>query len=267
MLKLYCLVMLSVLSLSAVKAQPTTQAISTSRNSAVKVVNSSVKEIHAGGFVLNDSLIVTTLDAIGSVKKIGKSTHFTLYRDIEILFENGDTVQARCVSVPNKKDLAPIKYNFALLELDPTYVNNQSWAPIYSRYRANAIGTALYFSGFRDTALTLSTQKGMLSGFSENSKFLSFQGPHNVFLNGSALFNESGKVVGIISTRFNVLRQELRQQMETFEDEIINGTYTNRQNFKTLQYFDRSLEINLGNAININYLRSYLIDRDIDFKE
>lgn len=267
MIKQICLGLITCLACGMLHGQANNLAIATSRSSALKVTNSSVKEIHAGGFVLNDSIVVTTLDAIGSVKKIGKATHFTLYRDVNVIFENGDTVQARCISVPSRKDLAPIKYNFALLQLDPTYVNNNTWAPIYSRYRANAVGTILYFSGFRDTSLTLSTQRGMLSGFSKSSTFLSFQGPHNVFLNGSALFNSSGEVVGIISTRFNALRQELRQQMETFEDEIINGTYSNRQNFKTLQYFDRSLEINLGNAININYLRSYLIERGIDFKE
>jgi len=238
-----------------------------SRSSAIKVTNSSIAHIHASGFVINDSVIATTLDAIGNIKKIGRATHFTLYRDLEVILANGDTVGATCISIPNRKDLAPIKYNFALLQMDTNYLIPYPPARIYSRYQANSVGTELFFSGYRDTSLILSSQKGMLSGFSTESQFISFQGPHNVYLNGSALFNSSGEVVGMISTRFNPLRQKLRLQMEKFEDQIINGTYSNRENFRTLQNFDKSLEINLGYAININYLRSYLMDKGIPFKE
>ena len=242
-------------------------SINASRDVAVKVTNSSKRGTQACGFVLNDSIIATSLDAVGSIFKFEGVTHFTLYRDFEVIFQNGDTVGAQCITVPTNEDLAPIKYNFALLKLDSNYTTAQTPARIYSRYAANPVGENLFFSGYRDTSLILSTQTGMLSGFAEDSKFVTFQGPHNSFLNGTALMNSSGEVIGMISTRFNPLQQSLGKQLSKLEDETIQGDESTQQVFKTLKTFNRSLEINLGYAININYLRSYLLERGIEFRE
>ena len=76
--------------------------------------------------------------------------------------KDGRTIPAVFLSVPTKKDPAPILHDFAVLRLPNP--QKQKGLPFYKGSALPDVGTDVFFSGYPLGAPAMLTHKGMISG-------------------------------------------------------------------------------------------------------
>jgi S1-C subfamily serine protease len=241
-----------------------------SRSSCVKI--SSKGTTLGSGFFIKNDLIVTCFHVIAQIQVNQNNVNFQIYDDLVAVDENGNIASLECISIPTEKSPEPFTHDFAVLKLK-TKIGGQVLK--LSNQRID-VTDRIMFSGYPFGLPTLITHTGEVSGILKDS-LIYVQAPVNNGNSGSALLNENGDVVGIVTFKQAGIGQALEKQLQrltimqqTFGKgglqmgviQSADGTTVRYDPIEfakeTIATLHQNLETGIGGARHIRFLTAYL---------
>lgn len=259
---------------SASQAQNITdkKLTSLSRSSCVKL---SSKGISLGsGFFIKDDLIVTCFHVIAQTQVVEGKVNFRIYDDLVAIDETGNLAYLECISIPTDKSPEPFVNDFAVLKLKGKIDKRQVLKLSSEQIE---VSDKIIFSGYPFGLPTLITHTGEVSGLVKDS-LIYVQAPVNNGNSGSALLNENGDVIGIVTFKQAGIGQALEKQLQdiiqiqqTFGKggirmgviQSADGTTSvgfDQIEFakETISTLHQNLETGIGGARHVRFLKAYL---------
>ncbi|MGD1046544.1 MAG: serine protease [Bacteroidota bacterium] len=237
--------------------------IQSSRANCVKIESSSAG-ISGTGFLYDAQYVATCFHVVASITAQDTITYWHIFQDLRVILSTGDTVDAKCVSPPTKKDLSPLISDFAVLKLSRKQFLNVKPNPIATVDTPLVVGSEIYFSGYPLATPAMVTHKGMISGISADSNIICIQAPVNKGNSGGALLNAKGEVIGIISMREGGISQglvELNKYIQSTESHgsvQLMGVDPLQATKEIINVLDTYISTGIGYARSIKFLRKYL---------
>jgi V8-like Glu-specific endopeptidase len=266
-------------------AIPSPTAIEISRASTVEV-SSGNGTSKGTGFLISDQHVATAFHVAAAVSALNsEQVKFTPYPDLKVKMPDGEVLDATLVSVPTQKDLAPLKYDFAVLRLRRKPQGPYRIVQLIGPAGKIAVDEEVTFSGYPLAAPGMITHRGRISGFSDAEGLIPLDGAVNRGNSGGAVLSASREVVGIITMREGAISQALDKvrgaQIETKLDgsgrtaekpaEMNDGSSAEATRQITdalttiiatqgelIGSFDTYMSTGIGYARDIKFLRDYL---------
>lgn len=248
-----------------------------SRRGCVRVLVESNKPT-GSGFFIGKKYVATCFDVITHDLKIYRepgnrsiirSIAWKPYKNIKVMMPDGEKINAKCISVPTKKDLSPVSFNFAVLKLEKEPGSSILVSPFYEETNFPPIGEDVYFSGYPIGPWIMVTEKGMISGWDPKQNLILIQATVNKGNSGGALLTGSGKILGIVSMRESGISRgldELRKQIrvsEQYGNVIRIGADPLKSCREIVDALDEYVSTGIGYSITIRHLKQYLSETDI----
>lgn len=193
------------------------------------------------------------------------------FSDITVETSSGESIPAKCISVPTSVDPSPLLRDFAVLRLETKPSRRNATLPFSQDSSRSEVGDEVYFSGFPLGAPVMLTHKGMLSGISNERRLLCIQAPINKGNSGGALLNVQGEVIGIVSNREGGISRELdriRKQIVDVEQQKkgsvsffgVNPLASQREIISVLNQY---ISTGIGYARSTSDVRDYITKRTL----
>lgn len=242
-------------------AQP--DIIQTSRNNCVKIESPSAK-VSGTGFFLDEQRIATCFHVISKIDVQGTNVKWEIFQDLKVILENGDTLDAKCVSQPTQNDPSPLFMDFAVVKLNSKSTLQIKPNPLSTVDANPVVGSEVFFSGYPLATPAMVTHKGMVSGVSTDGSIICVQAPVNKGNSGGALLNSKGEIIGIISMREGGISQglmELSKYIQSTESQgsvQIMGVDPLQATKEIINVLDIYISTGIGYARSVKFLRTYL---------
>ena len=247
------------------KSKSKANVLSLSRRNCVRIL---IDDKPVGsGFFIHKSHVATCCHVITakvSIDQKQKKFEWKAHAKIFALCDDGEKIEAICVSQPTKKDISPLVHDFAVLKLKQEPKNKATILQFYNWKQTPSIGSEIYFSGFPLGSPTKLTHKGMVSGLTANNNIVCIQAPINKGNSGSALLNFNGEIIGMVSMREGGISKglkQLRDQITKTESQgslSVLGVNTLQSTKEIVNVLDLYISTGIGYARNIKYLSAYI---------
>ncbi|OAB28061.1 hypothetical protein FBFR_09430 [Flavobacterium fryxellicola] len=243
-----------------------TQIVNNSRNSCVKII-SQKGQSSGTGFFISENLIATCFHVIASTETIENSINFNVFDDIQIITENGEIVNAICISVPSTESPEPLHQDFAILKVNTT-VKNKTILSLSEKITYN-ITAPVIFSGYPLGTPTMVSHLGSISGITKDNSLICIQASTNKGNSGGALVDDQGQVLGIISLREGGISLGLQNYLSKINDSEKQGSIQLmgidplQASKETITILDKYISTGIGYARNISFLSEYIKKHNI----
>lgn len=234
-----------------------------SRDSCVQISSISGKS-KGTGFFIDDKYVVTCFHVIASIAINQNKINYSVFQDLKVMLSTSEEIKASCITLPSQTDLAPLRYDFAILKLDNQKIPNVSPLDLAQDEQSLVVGEEVIFSGYPLATPGMVTHKGMVSGWSLNKEVISIQAAINKGNSGGALLDSNGQVIGIISMR----EGEISKGLEDLQKHIdatsqqgnvrIMGVDPLQATNEVIRTLDTYISTGIGYARSIKYLRNYI---------
>ncbi len=238
-----------------------TAVTSSSRNSCIKVISKQGNSSGTGFFISND-IVVTCFHIIAQISVDSlKNVNFNIFKDIQVINEDGDTVSVTCISIPTNLSPEPLFQDFALLRTSRIVIKKDI-LPLSSETNHD-VAEPVVFSGYPLGTPTMVTHFGTISGITKDKSIICIQASTNKGNSGGALVDKSGEVIGLISMREGGismgLQNYLNQITETEKMGSIQlmGVDPLQAAKETIKVLDTYISTGIGYARNIKFLVDY----------
>lgn len=270
-IKTMLILMVSLILVQTAFAQTNSQSIETSRSNCVKIVLPDLNS-SGTGFFLDSTHIVTCFHVIAEIEIVDQNkgdVRFTIANNINVVLSDGETILAKCISVPTQQDASPLENDFAILKLDKKPEVSPTGLPLHKGKAPIDVGSDILFSGYPFGVLAMITHKGIISGMTQDQSVICIQAPINKGISGGALLNDKSEVIGIISNREGGVLQgldkvtkqitELEQGQSGVQMTIkIGGVNTLGVTKELILTLDRYISTGMGYARSIKGIHDYL---------
>ena len=191
--------------------------------------------------------------------------------DIKVVVSDGEVIPAEAVLLPLTDDKSPHDDDFAILKLERSPKIQIAACSLAKDVPKQVIGSTVTLSGYpladeapgfkRDDPSTfiLHTFTGTLSGFSKD--LIGLQAPINRRSSGSAVLDQAGEVIGIVTFEDNNFDSVL-QKAETanigFDQMTLSEKLATTALFQLIEQLGKSYSNGIGYAHSIDGLRNYV---------
>lgn len=245
--------------------------IDTSRYNCARVIASDINSTGTG-FFLDATHIVTCFHVIAIIQVIDASkgqVQRRISQNISVRLNDGETIDATCVSMPTQLDSTPLSNDFAILKLVRKPKAAPSGLPLFKGKAIPNVGSDIVFSGYSLAAPAMLTHKGYISGVTDDQRVICIQAPINKGNSGGALLNTKGEVLGIISNREGGISPGLADVTQQIIDNeqgrsgikittSIAGVNTLSVTKELIKTLDKYISTGIGYARSIKQLQEYL---------
>lgn len=243
------------------------RVIRQSRVNCVKVlVNTSTT---AGtGFFLDERHVATCFHVIAEIKVTNQTPQpnidFKMRSDLFVETQEGERLQAACISIPNQQDITPLLRDFAVLRLMKAPRTKIEPNPLHDWTPPPSVGDLVYFSGYPLSAPTMLTHQGMISGIAKDRHLICIQAAINKGNSGSALLDGKGNILGIVNRREGGITKDLAELRESITKTEKHGRVTLmgvdplQSSKEIVNVLNRHISTGIGYAVKITFLKDYL---------
>ncbi len=211
---------ISILFTGMAFAQANSSLIDTSRKNSVRVIASGINRTGTG-FFLDATHVVTSFHVIANIRVVDPNkdqVQAAISNNISVRLNDGETIDATCVSIPSEQEPSPLSNDFAVLKLARKPKAAPVGLPLYKGKQPPGVGSDIIFSGYPLGAPAMITHKGYISGVTDDQSLICIQAPINKGNSGGALLNAKGEVLSIISNREGGISQGLADVTKQITD-------------------------------------------------
>jgi len=262
---------ISILLVGMTWAQTNSRLIDISRNNCARIKAASINSTGTG-FFLDATHVITCFHVIAAIQVIDASkgqVQWTISNNISVKLNDGETIDATCVSIPTQEDPSPLLNDFAILKLAKKPKSAPSGLSIYKGKESPDVGSDIVFSGFPLGAPAMITHKGYISGVTDDKSIICIQAPINKGNSGGAVLNLKGEILGIISNREGGISQGLEdvtKQITDLEEGrsgvkvriSMGGVNTFGVTKELITTLDKYISTGIGYARSVKALQSYI---------
>jgi S1-C subfamily serine protease len=236
--------------------------IELSRSSCVRVESRAGKS-KGTGFLVSERHVLTCFHVVAKITQQGSNTTWAVFPDLKVVLDDGQEIDAVCVSLPNQKELDPLQYDFAFLELKEKPNKPHKIVPLPFTISLPAVGSDILFSGDPLQTPAMVTHQGFVSGIDPAGQIICLQAPVNKGNSGGAVINSSGFAVAIVNAReggISVGLDELREQIAVTSQQgsvQLMGVDPLQSIRAIINTLDTYISTGIGYGVGIRYACNY----------
>lgn len=230
---------------------------------ACVAVSSTANNSRGSGFLIGPRHVVTCFHVAAQVTAEKNLVKWSLPTDLVVNLD-GESIPARCISVPTDSEPDPLVRDFAVLELASPPKGPHTPLRLASGRDTISLGDEVVFSGYPLGVPAMVTHKGFVSGWTDSQEVVCIQAPINKGNSGGALLSQAGEVIGLVSMREGGISQGLAELSDFIATTSAHGSVTLMgvdplQSIRAItQTLDTYISTGIGYARNISHLRQYL---------
>jgi hypothetical protein len=193
---------------------------------------------------------------------------FSIFPDLQVTDQSGDTIGATVISVPTQSDPDPLGHDFAILKLGEKPNSSSTEITLSDNNESVGIGDEVVFSGYPLGVPALLTHRGMVSGWTNDKSVIFIEAAINKGNSGGAVLNSKKHAIGILCNRVGGISVGLDQLREyigasaSHGSVAIMGVDTLQATKALIDTLDTYISTGMGSANAISFVREYLDRHD-----